>query len=113
QHRLSNLRPQLNELVGRLDRPKASTTEVKPNQELPKEIKDQLARLNNRLALGGDRHPADNSNTQFAALGLWVARRHGIPVERAMLRLAGRFRMSQAPDGSWHYMSATSPGRVG
>src|SRR5207249_893913 len=54
-----------------------------------------------------------NSNTQFAALGLWVARRHGIPVERAMLRLAGRFRLSQAPDGSWHYMSATAPGRVG
>jgi hypothetical protein len=113
QRRLSNLRRQRNELVGRRDRPKVAKTEVKPNQELPKEIKDQIARLNNSLALGGDRHPADNSNTQFAALGLWVARRHGIPVERAMLRLSGRFRMSQAPDGSWHYMSATSPGRAG
>jgi hypothetical protein len=113
QRRLSNLNPQRNELVGRVERPKPGRTESTPNQELPKEIKDQLARLNNLAALGRDRHPADNSNTQFAALGLWVARRHGIPVERAMLRLAARFRMSQAPDGSWHYKSATSPGRVG
>jgi hypothetical protein len=113
QRSLSNLRPQRNELVGRLDRPRAGTISGNPTQELPKEIRDQLARLNNRLALGAGRHPADNSNTQFAALGLWVARRHGIPVERAMHRLATRFRMSQAADGSWHYMSATSPGRVG
>jgi hypothetical protein len=113
QRSLSNLRPQRNELVGRLDRPRGGMSAGKANQELPKEIKDQLARLNNRSALGGGRHPADNSNTQFAALGLWVARRHGIPVERAMIRLAARFRMSQAPDGSWHYMSATSPGRIG
>ncbi|HLJ95577.1 MAG TPA: hypothetical protein VKU02_20540 [Gemmataceae bacterium] len=113
QRRLSNLKPQRNELVGRRNRPTAPKTEIRPNAELPKEIKDQIARLNNSMALGGDRHPADNSNTQFAALGLWVARRHGIPVERAMIRLAGRFRLSQAPDGSWHYMSATSPGRAG
>jgi hypothetical protein len=113
QRSLSNLRPQRNELVGRVDRPRVGAMPGRVTQDLPKEVKDQLARLTNRQALGGDRHPADNSNTQFAALGLWVARRHGIPVERAMNRLSGRFRMSQAPDGSWHYMSATSPGRVG
>lgn len=113
RRQLSNLRPQRNELVGRAERPRAGRTDVSPSQELPKEIKDQLARLNNLAALGAERHAADNSNTQFAALGLWVARRHGIPVERAMVRLAGRFRMSQASDGSWHYMSATSPGRAG
>jgi hypothetical protein len=113
QRSLSNLRPQRSELVGRTDRPWSGMLAGRPYQELPKEIKDQLARLNNRQALGGDRHPADNSNTQFAALGLWVARRHGIPVERAMNRLSGRFRMSQAPDGSWNYTSANSPGRAG
>jgi hypothetical protein len=113
QRRLANLKPQQNELVGRRDRPKAGSADSRPHQELVNELKDQLARFNSRQALGGGRHPADNSNTQFAALGLWVARRHGVPVERAMIRLAGRFRHSQAPDGSWHYMSATSPGRVG
>jgi hypothetical protein len=109
QRRLSNLKPQRNELVGRRERPKMANAEAKPEQELPKEIKDQIARLYNSMALGGNRHPADNSNTQFAALGLWVARRHGIPVERAMLALAGRFRVSQAADGSWSYFSATAP----
>jgi hypothetical protein len=113
QRRLSNRKSQRSELVGRVNRPQTGRTDIKPTEDLPKEIKDQLARLNNFQALGGGRHPADNSNTQFAALGLWVARRHGIPVERAMIRLAGRFRLSQAPDGSWHYTSATSPGRVG
>ncbi len=46
---------------------------------------------------------SDNSNTQFAALGLWVAGRHGIPIERALALLATRFRTSQAVDGGWNY----------
>src|SRR5262249_28660154 len=46
---------------------------------------------------------SDNSNTQFAALALWAATRHGLPLERALDRLAKRFRDSQADDGSWKY----------
>ncbi|HEY7314193.1 MAG TPA: hypothetical protein VH643_32880 [Gemmataceae bacterium] len=46
---------------------------------------------------------ADNSNTQFAALALWVGRRHGLPVERALTRLDQRFRTSQLADGGWPY----------
>jgi hypothetical protein len=45
----------------------------------------------------------DNSNTQFALLALWAARRHGVPVG-ATLRLAvERFERSQNADGSWNY----------
>ncbi len=33
---------------------------------------------------------SDNSNTQFAALGLWVTGRHGIPIERALALLTTR-----------------------
>jgi hypothetical protein len=45
----------------------------------------------------------DNSNTQFALLALWAARRHGVPVE-ATLRLAvERFERSQNADGNWNY----------
>lgn len=47
--------------------------------------------------------PGDNSNTQFAALGVWVARRHGIPVTQALTRLDRRFRQSQMEDGGWSY----------
>jgi hypothetical protein len=46
---------------------------------------------------------SDNSNTQFAALGLWAAGRHGVPNERALAMLTTRFRLSQGTDGGWNY----------
>jgi hypothetical protein len=64
----------------------------------------------------------DNSNTQFAVLALWVAQRHGVPIEKPIEVVEKHFRTSQlhAPpgeiigdrdnvnlDGSWYY----SPGR--
>ncbi len=57
----------------------------------------------------------DNSNTQFATLGLWAAGRHTVPMERALARLAQRFRVSQVPAGDWEYSFRTSfpPGATG
>ncbi|MBL8797476.1 MAG: hypothetical protein JNM56_26485 [Planctomycetia bacterium] len=46
----------------------------------------------------------DNSNTQFAIMGLWAARRQGVPVERALNRVAERFRKQQGNDGGWGYI---------
>jgi hypothetical protein len=46
---------------------------------------------------------ADNSNTQFAALGLWCARRHGVPCDRALEFIGMRFRETQLQDGGWQY----------
>jgi hypothetical protein len=46
---------------------------------------------------------SDNSNTQFAILGVWVAGRHGVPTEKTLAHIARRFRLSQAPDGGWNY----------
>lgn len=46
---------------------------------------------------------SDNSNTQFATLGLWAAGRHGVPMERALALLAQRFHVSQTPAGGWAY----------
>ena len=45
----------------------------------------------------------DNSNTQFALLALWAARRHAVPTERSLLLADQRFGQSQARDGSWGY----------
>ncbi len=46
----------------------------------------------------------DNSNTQFATLALWVARRHGTAVDRSLLRVLARFRSTQnQDDGGWPY----------
>jgi hypothetical protein len=45
----------------------------------------------------------DNSNTQFAILAIWAARRHGIPVDRTLKLIVRRFETGQNPDGSWPY----------
>ena len=50
---------------------------------------------------------SDNSNTQFAVLALWVARKYGVPVDRTMALVDARFRASQNRDGSWCYHPLT------
>ncbi len=45
----------------------------------------------------------DNSNTQFAVLALWAAKRHYLPLDRSLHLVVRRFRNSQNPDGSWNY----------
>jgi hypothetical protein len=45
----------------------------------------------------------DNSNTQFAILALWAARRHQVPTARTLNLIAMRFYTSQNGDGSWGY----------
>ncbi|HZY88499.1 MAG TPA: hypothetical protein VFE78_26995 [Gemmataceae bacterium] len=45
----------------------------------------------------------DNSNTQFALLALWAARRHGVPVGASLRLAVERFERSQNADGSWCY----------
>jgi len=49
-------------------------------------------------------HAGDNSNTHFAMIGLWIARKHGVPTERTFAMVARRFRTSQDPSGGgWAY----------
>lgn len=57
-----------------------------------------LANARNRVAM-----PDDNSNTQFAILAVWVARKHGVNVEAALDLLEKRFLASQMPSGGWPY----------
>jgi hypothetical protein len=45
----------------------------------------------------------DNSNTQFAILALWTARRHEVPMKRTLNLIVRRFVTSQNDDGSWGY----------
>jgi hypothetical protein len=45
----------------------------------------------------------DNSNTQFALLGLWVAQRHGVSARSALLTSEQYFRATQHGDGAWAY----------
>ena len=45
----------------------------------------------------------DNSNSQFAILALWAARRHDVPMVRTLNLIARRYHTSQNADGSWGY----------
>src|SRR5205814_2207972 len=45
----------------------------------------------------------DNSNTHFALLALWAARKYDVPTQRSYALLARRFRTSQGEDGAWGY----------
>ena len=49
----------------------------------------------------------DNSNTQFAILGLWAARKYDVPMSLTLVRLDQRFRSSQLTDGGWGYYMPT------
>jgi hypothetical protein len=48
-------------------------------------------------------HHEDNSNTQFALLALWAARRYDLPLEYTVARAEQRFRASQH-QGGWYYV---------
>jgi hypothetical protein len=93
------------ELVGRRTLPRPGEARRTVN-DLSPEIQAQLKRLEpvQQVDAWGD-----NSNTQFATLALWVARRHGLPVQAALERLATRFRQSQNADGGWPYMVSDPP----
>jgi hypothetical protein len=94
---------QRNELVAGDKLPKIPKNK-KPRDpsELPKEILQQLQLINRPGSAWVAGH-GDNSNTQFATLALWIGRRHGLPVERALSRIEARFRKSQAQNGGWGY----------
>jgi hypothetical protein len=57
-------------------------------------------------AVVGAKPDSDNSNTLFAALALWAAKRRGVPVERALARVVARFHKTTNPDGSWGYQTS-------
>jgi hypothetical protein len=51
-------------------------------------------------SMGGD----DNSNTQFAVIAVWMARKHGVPVDSALDLIEKRYLAGQsARTGGWPY----------
>ncbi len=73
-------------------------------KELPQEIINQLQQIEMVQPAGNANGMGDNSNTQFATLGLWVGHRHGLPVEKALARIEMHYRTTQNPlDGGWGY----------
>jgi len=90
-----------------LQRQVENANKQRQNKTLPAETKKTLfpeiqKQLDRVQRANIDVRPGDNSNTQFAMIGLWVARRHGMPVDSALGRVDARFRKSQI-QGGWAY----------
>src|SRR5262249_38939094 len=84
----------------------------RPWNEPPQETKDAVARVYKGPGMTVTLE-VDNSNTQFALLALWVARRHGVPCDWAIGRVEQRLRATQRPHGGWTYRyppAVTDPG---
>ena len=119
QHRLTTLVKQRKERGP--DKEPARTEDKKRTvDDLPKEIQGQLEQVRRQRQGGGGvprvGMPSDNSNTQFAVLGLWVGRRHGLPVDAALLETDRRFRRAPNGDGGWSYVpmpAGMNPGMMG
>ncbi len=80
---------------------------------LPKEFRDKIDALYAADGKPMGKLVPDNSNTQFALLGLWVARRHGIPVERAFALAEQRLRTMQDANGGASNAQMTCCGLIG
>lgn len=93
--------------------PRIRSLPIVQQQPLPRKARNRRwGRGRGRPQFGLRSGRDDNSNTQFAMLALWAARRHGIPVERTLTLVDKRFEVSQNPNGGWGYAfrrPATTP----
>jgi hypothetical protein len=88
--------------------PPAKKVPPMPLQNLPPGLQQlpaaRLSAAKGRLTLDLPRGE-DNSNTQFALLGLWAARRHDVPTEYSLQLAQRRFAKHQNEDGGWGYLT--------
>jgi VWFA-related protein len=66
----------------------------------PRALRRAIAGRSRESALGS---VGDNSNTQFALLGLWAAGRNVFDADQALESIDGHFRSTQLGDGGWGY----------
>ncbi len=107
QRHLTQTRPTTSDRVN-LDRVRsANAPRLAPKSSLPSAQKLPTALQSiPSVALSAPKKSgkdSDNSNTQFALLALWAARRNDVPAEKALLLADQRFETSQNGDGGWGY----------
>jgi HEAT repeats len=103
------------ELKGGRDLGKLPSTGKRTVKDLAPAIQAQLQVIARGGVLGragGAMPGGDNSNTQFALLGLWVGRRYGVPTQGALVKADQYFRASQGAGGTWGY-AGMLPGTMG
>jgi hypothetical protein len=79
-----------------------------PDSGLIQKLADKLVRgqaQDGRWGYSLNKAAGDNSNTQFAVVALWLARKYSKSkvIENALMSCAKRLRTSQEPGGGWNY----------
>lgn len=96
------------------DRPKAKAEPKKdPPPEEPKALHPALKKFTGPVPVAPGEWAVtsgDHSNTQFATVGLWCGRRHGVDVNDALNLLDKHYRGCQSGDGGWSYSPAVTGG---
>jgi hypothetical protein len=94
-----------------LDADQIPRSKLEQITELPPRLRRlPVLQVNNNSAGRGAPQRSDNSNTQFAILALWAARRHHLPLDRTLGLIVKRFRTSQLGTGGWQYNYAYTVG---
>jgi hypothetical protein len=108
-------KPRPREDLDDVPKPKKDSPKETPKDspEEPKEDgKPKVHPVIARIVTQGGSAPAytmgtgDHSNTQFATVGLWCGRRHGVNVSEALAAIDKHYRSVQSPDGGWAYSTA-------
>jgi len=88
----------------------AALTNAKATDKLHPEVAKLHAVVAQTLqARGRNNDLGDNSNTQFGAVALWVASRHGVPAKDAFALIERRYLNSWHKDGGWSYNPGELP----
>ena len=124
----AKLRTPLNpELTNKPKNPKAVPTEVSPTDPEKKDsegteervplhpiVAKWIQQIQSARPRGGPQDGniggGDHSNTQFALIALWCARKHSVPVDGALARVDQHYRACQGQDGGWSYNTLLGEG---
>jgi hypothetical protein len=87
--------------------PKIATDTVRA-WDTPEKFLAGIARLPRQASLLVNL--TENSTAEFAVMGLWVARRHGVPAGPALAKYENFCRSLQGANGSFRYMPSDLPG---
>jgi predicted Zn finger-like uncharacterized protein len=97
--------PQTNQSPASVTQPAQESVGI---EDLPLKMRNlTVVRLRKVTPFAGQNR-SDNSNSQFAILGLWVAQHYDMPMERTLNLVDQRYRSMQARDGGWPYLPGPS-----
>jgi hypothetical protein len=97
------------ELIAAMEKRRSEDLPIQIRKRTPVEIEQDIARQAATVIRTNTDFGGDNSNTQFAMMAVWVARRHGLPVTQSMEKVQKRFQASQAKSGAWGYEFSAGP----